>query len=344
MTNKTIQLICTTLFVTTSAIANAQSASAFSPLTRTWAYINGWGVEVESGAGVKARTADTPGIALDTGSTSYTHNGFDISSSAVSTQLYQSQFLGQASRSGFANSSVDATTGQMRWSIGQSSMTGQAAITSNLYGQAQALIRDTITFNNSSGAMQLVSANWLFHGQMTPSASNASLWSATSSLGLQLYSLSSTNPLQEAGLAQGTRTFGAVLGVGVDTRYNTGEKYTLVGVDDPMDVAIGGMDFQTGILDIHGSYSFLVPTGISQLGFVESATTICDGFDCNFGNTAKFGFTTLPAGVSFTSASGVFLTAAPIAQDTGTVPVPATGLLMLLGLLAPFAIRRVSIF
>jgi hypothetical protein len=56
------------------------------------------------------------------------------------------------------------------------------------------------------------------------------------------------------------------------------------------------------------------------------------GLQCDYDDTARFSFVGLPSSVTYTSASGVFLTAA--------VPEPQTWTLMLGGLLMTGALAR----
>jgi hypothetical protein len=80
-----------------------------------------------------------------------------------------------------------------------------------------------------------------------------------------------------------------------------------------------------GWLDIVGTSATINPTLALSVG--------CDiGLVCDYGNTAKFSFVGLPSSVSYTSDSGVFLTAA--------VPEPQTWALMLGGLLMTGALAR----
>jgi len=62
----------------------------------------------------------------------------------------------------------------------------------------------------------------------------------------------------------------------------------------------------------------------SDIAVALNANMPCQAYICDFGNTGKFALG-LPTGVSFTSDSGVFLTA------TGNVPEPATWALMIVG-------------
>ena len=89
---------------------------------------------------------------------------------------------------------------------------------------------------------------------------------------------------------------------------------------------LGLMQFD-GWLDIIGAAATINPT--------LSLSVSCQiGLVCDYGNTAKFSFTGLPSSVSYSSDSGVFLTAA------AAVPEPGTWALMLAGLGAAMVCTR----
>jgi hypothetical protein len=73
-----------------------------------------------------------------------------------------------------------------------------------------------------------------------------------------------------------------------------------------------------------GTFSFIGPSASASILFLLSAGGQYQYAD--FSNTAAFSFDTLPTGVSYTSASGDFLT-----PRAGSVPEPATWAMMLLG-------------
>lgn len=91
---------------------------------------------------------------------------------------------------------------------------------------------------------------------------------------------------------------------------------------------VGAMVFD-GWMDIVGTQATINPT--------LSLSLDCSiGLQCDYSHTAQFRFTSLPATVSFTSESGVFLADVPMAP----VPEPGTGALWLAGLGMAWAVRR----
>lgn len=96
---------------------------------------------------------------------------------------------------------------------------------------------------------------------------------------------------------------------------HVGGSWTTLGTDE--------MVFD-GWMDIVGSSATINPT----LGlYLECGI----GLQCDYGNTAKFSFTNLPGNVSYSSASGVFLTGLNPPPPNG-VPEPALAALVLAGL------------
>lgn len=78
--------------------------------------------------------------------------------------------------------------------------------------------------------------------------------------------------------------------------------------------------------------TLMIPAGEGALDIYASLAIDCrSGAHCDFGHTALFNFGDLPAGLSWTSASGVFLSAE---QPPAGVPEPASAALLGVGLLA----------
>lgn len=94
-----------------------------------------------------------------------------------------------------------------------------------------------------------------------------------------------------------------------------------------------------GVVDGYIRTYLNIPTGETSLGVRGTLNLDCrGGSSCDFGNTGTFGFGPLPSGLTFGSASGVFLTAN---SAPGAVPEPATWLVMILGFgLIGAALRR----
>jgi hypothetical protein len=84
-----------------------------------------------------------------------------------------------------------------------------------------------------------------------------------------------------------------------------------------------------GVVDGYIRAYLNIPTGETSLGVRGVLNIDCrGGSSCDFGHTGTFGFGDLPTGLSYSSASGFFLTAN---THPGAVPEPATWAMMLLG-------------
>lgn len=85
--------------------------------------------------------------------------------------------------------------------------------------------------------------------------------------------------------------------------------------------------------------TLFIPDALSSINIDALLDVDCRlGAICDFGHTATFGFGALPAGLSWTSESGVFLTASD--QPPGTAPEPATLALLAFGLAGLGVTRR----
>ncbi|TAJ72031.1 MAG: PEP-CTERM sorting domain-containing protein [Phenylobacterium sp.] len=74
-----------------------------------------------------------------------------------------------------------------------------------------------------------------------------------------------------------------------------------------------------------------IPVGMTTMGIGADLQLDCRaGTDCLFGHTASLGFGPLASGLSYTSASGTFLTGL-VGPPTGGVPEPGTWALMITG-------------
>ncbi len=84
-----------------------------------------------------------------------------------------------------------------------------------------------------------------------------------------------------------------------------------------------------GVVDGYIRAYLNIPTGETSLGVRGTLNIDCrGGSSCDFGHTGKFGFGDLPSGLSYSSASGLFLTAA---AGPSAVPEPAAWAMMILG-------------
>ena len=199
-------------------------------------------------------------------------------------------------------------------------------------GTARAMLTDTLFFTNTSAAAQAITLSYRFDGRLlNPYPDNGN---PGGNLSLALSCLSGgcfndtgdrivfgTGPTQTPNNNwnyyfdfRGNNCFGENIFCGQGSA-----PFFQFGLDQPT---------TGGVIDGFISTQLLIPTGLSSIGITGSLAVGCSaGSSCLFGNTAKFGFDPLPEGLSYSSASGAFLTEA----GPGAVPEPATWAMMLMG-------------
>lgn len=212
-------------------------------------------------------------------------------------------------------------------------------------GIVESRLDDTIFFTNNSGSTQTISFTYRFDGQLySPNGSNPG---GSVSLGLSCggnigacyngpnntgeaikFADANGNPLSLYGgprspddnwnyyfSANGTNCFGENIYCG---QYST--SLWEYGVD---------ASAPSGVVDGYIRAYLNIPVGETALGVRGTLNLDCRAASsCDFGNTGSFGFGTLPVGLTYGSASGVFLTAN---ATPGGVPEPATWAMMILG-------------
>jgi hypothetical protein len=211
-------------------------------------------------------------------------------------------------------------------------------------GFAQSRLDDTIFFTNNSGSTQTISFTYRFDGQLyNPYGSNPG---GSVSLGLSCggnsgacyngangtgqaitFADANGNPLSLYGglrMPEDSWNYyfnasGSCFGENIYCGQYSSSLW---------DYGLNAPD-AGGVVDGYIRAYLNIPTGDTSLGVRGTLNLDCRGASsCDFGHTGTFGFGALPTGVSFGSASGVFLTQS--ATPAG-VPEPATWMTMILG-------------
>ena len=187
-----------------------------------------------------------------------------------------------------------------------------------------------VTFNNTSGAVAELALLFTTVGSVfDPNGPGWGSESLTSSIELRNSSLNATNVLLKntPSLVPGGAQFSLVNGIQSFGFQPNGVNYG---------------EWTTSFLgDTGGAIgaTLLVPVGVSTIDIITFLQLDCRGASvCDYGHTSSFSFGVLPAGLSWTSESGVFLSATT-GGGPGAVPEPST--LALLGIaLAALPLRR----
>jgi len=206
-------------------------------------------------------------------------------------------------------------------------------------GATNTRISDIVSFTNLSGSDVLLPIGYAFDGSFTPGPNGFDGY--TNGLVALALGTPSGQPSTVrfansgsfiGGIAQSY--FDANGGYLQQAYYNAGQ---------PNDFQFAGSyNLATGFIQGTFGTTLVIPTGVSTMGFAFTLSLDCrtSGGICDFANTGALGFGTLPAGVSYTSDSGVLFSAPP------SVPEPGTWAMMILGFgaagVATRARRRVA--
>jgi|GEM_PF-2859587 len=207
-------------------------------------------------------------------------------------------------------------------------------------GFADAQIYDTVFFDNTSGGNLLLPVNFSFDG----SISDMRNFGSTAYGAFTITGGLSECPGGGFGTCSGDHSLrfqngtiasqNLVVGYASNGTFNGVQQGGAFFFNAPDNVDLTTYSVFKDWNSIPGYYNTVIstglvlPTGRSRIGFGLRVLLDCSdvGTICNFENTGKVGFGALPDGLSFTSASGAFLTGAP-----GGVPEPASWAMMIAG-------------
>jgi hypothetical protein len=230
--------------------------------------------------------------------------------------------------------SADLASGHLRV-YSEAGLGTNAAFSSQASGQARWM--DTITFNNTSGQNVELDFFWNTEGSITTQRSEA--WRfVTSSITLGRNNNNTYNAFP--GLKDANGDYVQLTGNGAQYKYygvdaNGGDYFTFAPSGNNnagvWRTSLGA--FESGLIQA----TLILGTGFTAIDIDALLDVDCrNGAICDFGNTATFSFGALPTGLSWTSESGVFLTAAP----PNGVPEPGSLALLAIGLVGLAVVSR----
>ncbi len=220
-------------------------------------------------------------------------------------------------------------------------------------GFAQSRIQDTVFFNNASGGIAYLPFSFSFDGSIAgdPNITGASalaIFSIAGGLSACSDGSYGTCPgdhslrLQNGGTVNQTTQIG-YMGNGSQNGVQQGGAF-FFGAADNVDLTNYSVLKQSGPGGYHNtvvSSVLALPEGRSRIGFDLRLIIDCwvvPGVRCDFGDTTAFDFGRVPDGLTFTSASGVFLTGD---GTVGGVPEPGSWALFIAGFgMAGVRLRR----
>lgn len=223
-------------------------------------------------------------------------------------------------------------------------------------GLVQSQLQDTIFFNNASGGTVTVSLTYRFDGQLydpylaSANGNPGGNVSLMLSCGGNQYACNNgANGTGDAIVFAKADGSAALLPnntsvVPFDTNWNYYFTYQNTGTCFGENIYCGSYSSNlwdyglnapnaAGIVDGYIRAYLNIPAGLTSLGLRGVMNLSCStGSSCDFGHTGAFGFGALPTGLTYSSASGTFLTG-NVAPPTnpGGVPEPATWAMTILG-------------
>lgn len=288
------------------------SASTFGP------YVGGGQVSIVSAA-IKNGVVDQGSTYDGTGgsqlSTSHSADGYTNSANVLSN-------TGNG-----ASATADLHNGTVR--VSTANGTGPL-----LRSGAQGGISDTLYFNNTSGATIFMPYSFAFDGSI--SGGNTAGSRATSTL----YTYGVGGCGADFNNCPGLQlTGGANALAGLNITFGADGSTNITNYGDPR----LGPSYQVSQNHAGDYFSAIVsavleiPVGYALFSFQLRGDLDCSGANtaCDFSHTSLFNFPSLPAGLTYSSASGAFQINAPAEPgNPGAVPEPATWAMMLMGFFA----------
>jgi hypothetical protein len=297
----------------------------------SYAFANTFGPFVAGGQTSQVQTQILNGVVGET----YDSTGGGLFSATGSADGYFNSASVASNTGNTAAAAADLHFGTVKASV----TNGNGPLTR---GFAQARIQDTVFFNNTSGGNLLLRISFGFDG----SIDDTRVFGSTASAIFSLNGATAACPDGSFGtcagdlslrlLGGGTANMTTVIGYASNGSQNGVQQGGAFFFNAPDNVDLANYsvfkDWNStpGYYNTVVSTTFVLPTGLSRVGFDLRLILDCSevGTICDFGHTGKFGFAALPTGLSYTSASGNFLTGV---APTGGVPEPASWAMLIAG-------------